>query len=72
LANPGYSVLAALKSSGERFDIVYGHNLPSAPAVKLAKARVKIVTLHGFIRGRSGYYMAAYWAPWRSYSRDGF
>ena len=47
LANPGYSVLAALKSSWERFDIVHGHNLPSAPAVKLAKARAKIVTVHG-------------------------
>jgi glycosyltransferase involved in cell wall biosynthesis len=47
LANPGYSVLAALKSMGERFDIVHGHNLPSAPAVKLAKARAMIVTLHG-------------------------
>jgi glycosyltransferase involved in cell wall biosynthesis len=47
LANPGYSVLAALKSTGERFDIVHGHNLPSAPAVKLAKAHARIVTLHG-------------------------
>lgn len=47
LANPGYSVLAALKSLGERFDIVHGHNLPSAPAVKLAKAHVKVLTLHG-------------------------
>jgi len=47
LANPSYSVLAALKSKGERFDIVHGHNLPSAPAVKLAKARARIVTLHG-------------------------
>ena len=49
LANPGYSALTALKSksSGERFDIVHGHNLPSAPAVRLANARVKIVTLHG-------------------------
>ena len=47
LTNPGYSVLAALKSPGERFDIVHGHNLPSAPAVRLAKARAKIVTLHG-------------------------
>ena len=47
LANPGYSVLAALKSLGERFDIVHGHNLPSAPAARLAKAHVKVVTLHG-------------------------
>ena len=47
LANPGYSVLAALKSMEERFDIVHGHNLPSAPAVKLARARARIVTLHG-------------------------
>jgi glycosyltransferase involved in cell wall biosynthesis len=47
LANPSYSVLAALKSTGEKFDIVHGHNLPSAPAVKLAKAHVRIVTLHG-------------------------
>jgi glycosyltransferase involved in cell wall biosynthesis len=47
LANPGYSVLAALKSMGEKFDIVHGHNLPSAPAVKLAKAHARIVTLHG-------------------------
>ena len=47
LANPYYSVLATLKSLGGRFDIVHGHNLPSAPAVRLAKARVKIVTLHG-------------------------
>jgi len=47
LANPGYSVLAALKSPREEFDIVHGHNLPSAPAVKLMKAHAKIVTLHG-------------------------
>jgi glycosyltransferase involved in cell wall biosynthesis len=47
LANPGYSVLASLKSTGEKFDIVHGHNLPSAPAVKLAKAHARIVTLHG-------------------------
>jgi len=47
LANPGYSILAALKSPGSRFDIVHGHNLPSAPAVKLAKAHARIVTLHG-------------------------
>jgi len=47
LANPGYSVLASLKSTGERFDVVHGHNLPSAPAVKLAKAHARIVTLHG-------------------------
>ena len=46
LANPGYSVHATLKSQGERFDIVHGHNLPSAPAVRLAKANVKILTLH--------------------------
>ncbi|MCL7392599.1 MAG: glycosyltransferase family 4 protein [Thaumarchaeota archaeon] len=47
LANPGYGVLAALKSPGDRFDIVHGHNLPSAPAVRFAKARVKVLTLHG-------------------------
>jgi glycosyltransferase involved in cell wall biosynthesis len=47
LANPSYSVLAALKSIEGKFDIVHGHNLPSAPAVKLAKAHVRIVTLHG-------------------------
>ena len=47
LANPGYSVLAALKSLGEEFDIVHGHNLPSAPAVKLARARARVLTLHG-------------------------
>jgi glycosyltransferase involved in cell wall biosynthesis len=47
LANPGYSVLAALKSPREKFDIVHGHNLPSAPAVRLARAHARIVTLHG-------------------------
>ena len=47
LANPGYSVLASLKSIGGKFDIVHGHNLPSAPATKLAKAHARIVTLHG-------------------------
>ena len=47
LANPGYSMLAALKSPGERFDIVHGHNLPSAIPVRLANAHAKVVTLHG-------------------------
>ena len=47
LANPCYSVLAALKSLGEEFDIVHGHNLPSAPAVKLARAHARVLTLHG-------------------------
>jgi glycosyltransferase involved in cell wall biosynthesis len=47
LANPGYSMLAALKSIEGKFDIVHGHNLPSAPAVKLAKAHARVITLHG-------------------------
>jgi len=47
LANPSYGMFAALKSLEEKFDIVHGHNLPSAPAVKLAKAHARIVTLHG-------------------------
>ncbi len=47
LANPIYSLLAALRSLKGRYDVAHGHNLPTAPALQLAHAEAKILTLHG-------------------------
>ena len=47
LANLGYGISASLKVLGEEYDVVHGHNLPSAIAVKTAKAEIKVLTLHG-------------------------
>ena len=46
-ANPLYSLASAFKLLGRSYDIVHGHNLPSAPGIKASKAQVKILTLHG-------------------------
>lgn len=54
LANPAYALIAPLKSLKERYDIVHGHNLPSAAIVKLAKANVRILTLHGIYSRQIG------------------
>ena len=47
LANLGYGTSASLKALGKEYDIVHGHNLPSAIAVKTTKAKARILTLHG-------------------------
>ncbi len=47
VANIGYALSAALKSAGRRFDVVHGHNLPTAIPVKNSGARIKILTIHG-------------------------
>ena len=49
LKNPSFAVLSSLKSLVDRdsYDIVHGFNVPSAYAVKYAKGRKKVLSIHG-------------------------
>ncbi len=49
LKNPSFAVFSSLKGilSRDDFDIVHGFNLPSAYAMKFAKGKKKVLTLHG-------------------------
>jgi len=47
LMNPGYALASSAHLLGRGYDVVHGHNLPSAPALKLTNAKLKILTLHG-------------------------
>lgn len=46
-ANLLYAAASPLKALHGLYDVAHGHNLPAAPALKLAKARAKILTIHG-------------------------
>ncbi|HDD42703.1 MAG TPA: hypothetical protein ENF79_03365, partial [Nitrososphaeria archaeon] len=46
-ANAGYAALAALKALSGSFDIVHGHNLPAAIPARIAKAKARVMTMHG-------------------------
>lgn len=46
-ANAGYAALAALKVLSGSFDIVHGHNLPAAIPAGIAKAKARVMTMHG-------------------------
>ena len=46
-ANAGYAALAALKALSGSFDIVHGHNLPAAIPAGIAKAKARVMTMHG-------------------------
>ena len=49
LKNPSFAVFSSLKGilSRDDFDIVHGFNIPSAYAMKFAKGKKKVLTLHG-------------------------
>ena len=49
LKNPSFAVFSSIKGilSREDFDIVHGFNIPSAYAMKFAKGKKKVLTLHG-------------------------
>lgn len=47
LANPLYAAASAVKALGRSYEVVHGHNLPSAPALKAARGKAKILTIHG-------------------------
>ncbi len=49
LKNPSFAVFSSLKGilSRNDFDIVHGFNIPSAYAMKFAKGKKKVLTLHG-------------------------
>jgi len=49
LKNPSFALISSLKSlfSRESFDIVHAFNVPSAFAMKYAKAKKKVLSVHG-------------------------
>ena len=49
LINPSFAIFSSLKSitNRESFDIVHGFNIPSAYAVKYAKGKKKVLSVHG-------------------------
>jgi glycosyltransferase involved in cell wall biosynthesis len=49
LKNPSFAIFSSLKSltNRESFDIVHGFNIPSAYAMKYAKAKKKVLSVHG-------------------------
>ena len=49
LKNPSFALFSSLKSltNRESFDIVHGFNIPSAYAMKYAKGKKKILSVHG-------------------------
>ncbi|SVE23243.1 uncharacterized protein METZ01_LOCUS476097, partial [marine metagenome] len=49
LKNPSFALLSSLKGIVDRefFDIVHGFNIPSAYAMKYAKGKKKVLSVHG-------------------------
>ena len=49
LKNPSFALFSSLKSltNRESFDIVHGFNIPSAYAMKYAKGKKKVLSIHG-------------------------
>jgi len=49
LKNPSFAIFSSLKGilSKESFDIIHGFNVPSAYAMKYAKGRKKVLSIHG-------------------------
>ncbi len=49
IKNPSFAVLSSLKSMVDResYDIVHGFNIPSAYAMKYAKGKKKVLSVHG-------------------------
>ena len=49
LKNPSFALFSSLKSltNRESFDVVHGFNVPSAYAMKYAKGKKKVLSVHG-------------------------
>ena len=49
MKNPSFALLSSLKSMADRdsYDIVHGFNIPSAYAMKYAKGKKKVLSVHG-------------------------
>ena len=49
LKNPSFTVLSSLRSLVDRdsYDLVHGFNIPSAYAMKYAKGKKKVLSVHG-------------------------
>ena len=49
LKNPSFAVISSLKSIVDResYDVVHGFNIPSASAMKYAKGKKKVLSVHG-------------------------
>ena len=49
LKNPSFAVISSLKSIVDResYDVVHGFNIPSAYAMKYAKGKKKVLSVHG-------------------------
>ena len=49
LKNPSFAAISSLKAilSGDNYDIVHAFNIPSAFAMKYAKAKKKVLSVHG-------------------------
>ncbi|MEM0495311.1 MAG: glycosyltransferase family 4 protein [Thermofilum sp.] len=52
LYNPSFALSSALKSllrslGGRKYDVAHGHNVPSWPAIRLARAEARVLTQHG-------------------------
>lgn len=48
LKNPSFALLAAVKATLGRFDVVHAHNLLSAVPMKAARGGRRVLTLHGY------------------------
>lgn len=48
LANPSFMLSSSVKAlAAGRYDVVNAHNVPSAPAMRLARAGRRVLTIHG-------------------------
>ncbi len=47
LKNPSFMLTSSLKAWRDKARVVHANNIPSAPAMKLASAKVRVLTLHG-------------------------
>jgi len=52
LYNPSFALFSALKTllrslEGRRYDVAHGHNVPSWPAIRVARAEARVLTQHG-------------------------
>jgi glycosyltransferase involved in cell wall biosynthesis len=56
IKNPSFAILSSLKSIVDRdsYDIVHGFNIPSAYAMKYAKGKKKVLSVHGVFSEQAG------------------
>lgn len=48
LKNPSFALTSPLKALRGRWRVVHAHNIPSATAMRTARADLKVLTIHGF------------------------